>query len=315
MQYLFIFLVSCIISLIAAFFIIPLFKKIQKEGQPIREDGPKAHLKTKKGTPTMGGVIILIGTLITTLFFTEVTNNLLIMFFVTISYAIIGGVDDYKKLSKTARKGISAKQKLILQFIVAIVTVYFLSDDVSTLVSFPIFNYDLNLGWLYYPLAVLAIVSYSNAVNVTDGLDGLAIIPIIIATVSLMFISLGVNSDVFVLALSLVGASIVFFMFNAYPAQIFMGDVASLSIGALLGVMSIILKHEVVFIVISGLFVIEALSVVLQVYYYKLTGGKRLFRMAPIHHHFEHLGWHENKVVVRFWFFALVCAFFGMSIR
>ena len=311
------------VTVASAPYIISLLKKVQKEGQPIRQDGPETHLQTKKMTPTMGGIIILIPLLFATLFIcilntiisSQVNITSIAILFVLVSFAIIGGVDDYKKLKQRSSKGIRAKMKLLFQFIVAIVTVYLLSFNVSTEIIFP-FGLVIDLGWLYYPLAVTAIVSYSNAVNVTDGLDGLVSLPIIIASSCLAIISFYVTHDyeVFYLCMVLIGSCLGFLFFNANPAKIFMGDVGSLSIGALLGAMSIITKHEVVFIIISGLFVVEALSVVIQVYYFKFTGGKRIFRMAPIHHHFEQLGWPENTVVVRFWIFSILCAAAGISL-
>ncbi|MBQ4875237.1 MAG: phospho-N-acetylmuramoyl-pentapeptide-transferase [Rickettsiaceae bacterium H1] len=311
MESLFTFLFSFFLSILFAPQVIFLLKKMQKEGQPIRKNGPQSHILSKKGTPTMGGIIILFAAFITTFIFVKVDNNLLIMLFVILGYGLLGGLDDYKKLVGKTSKGITAKTKLLLQIIIAVIIVYFLSYSVSTEVKFP-FGYFFDFGWCYYPLAVAAIVSYSNAVNVTDGLDGLATVPIIIAAGCLAAIS--VDSVVNVVCIALIGSCLGFLFFNANPAKIFMGDIGSLSIGALLGLMSIITKNEVIFIIIAGLFVIEALSVIIQICYFKLTGGKRVFRMAPIHHHFEQLGWPENTVVVRFWIFSILCAAVGLSL-
>ena len=305
------------LSVISAPYIISLLKKIQKEGQPIREDGPQSHLLTKKGTPTMGGIIIIFSIIISLLpamsFISEAFNkNFLALLFVFLGYAALGAMDDYKKLLKKNSKGIRAKIKLLLQFVIASIVVYLL-DVSSTVITFPL-GYKLDLGLLYYPFAMIVIVSHSNAVNMTDGLDGLVTVPIILAAICLSVISFTTgHAEVLIFCIPLIGASLGFLFFNANPAKIFMGDVGSLSIGALLGTMSIITKSEIIFAIITGLFVIEALSVVMQVYYFKMTKGKRIFRMAPIHHHFEQLGWPENIIVVRFWIFAALCAVIGMS--
>ncbi len=310
-------LVSFVISLILGHYIIPLLRKLQKKGQPIREDGPVQHIHTKKGTPTMGGLIILLPTtllsLLSLLICPEIdSRNILILIFVFVSYAILGGIDDYKKVVEKNSKGLSVKLKLFGQFTIAAITIYFL-NNCSTAITFP-GSYMLDLSWLYYPFAVMVIFSHSNAVNMTDGLDGLATVPIIVAAICLSVISYySDQSAVLFFCLSLIGSSLGFLFFNANPAKVFMGDIGSLSIGAVIGTMSIMVKHEIIFAVITGLFVIEALSVIIQVYYFKITGGRRVFRMAPIHHHFEQLGWSENTVVVRFWIVAVIFAIIGMS--
>lgn len=294
---------------------IPVFNRVQCGGQPIRELGPKSHLQTKKGTPTMGGGVIVSSVIISSVVFSKMNMNLLIPLFVFVSFAVLGGVDDYTKVIKRNSIGVKASWKLIIQFIIAITTVYLLSVNISTEVKFP-FNYVVDLGLLYYPVAVLAIVSYSNAINITDGLDGLVTVPIILASSCLAIISFYITGDheINTTCLALIGACLGFLFFNTNPAKIFMGDVGSLSIGSMFAVMSIITKHEFVFIVVSGLFIMEAFSVVIQVFYFKVTKGKRVFRMAPIHHHFEQLGWGENKIVVRFWIVSALCGVIGMSL-
>ncbi len=310
------FLISFIISITSLPHLITYLKKISSKGQPIRKDGPKSHLTTKRNIPTMGGLVILFSSIATTLIFAEINYNLLVMLFVTVSYALLGGLDDYKKLSKGNSKGIRPKAKLVTQLIIAIITITLLHNNgISTEISLP-FCYKFDLKLFYYPLAVLLITSYSNAVNITDGLDGLVTFPIILAAGCLCLISFITiyNYEVILLGLTLMGSCLGFLFFNANPAKIFMGDAGSLSIGALLGTMSIIIKQEVIFIIITTLFVIEAFSVLIQVYYFKFTGGKRIFRMAPIHHHFELLGWQENTIVIRFWIFATLCAAVGISL-
>lgn len=318
MSYIFPFLLSFVISILSAPYTISFLKKIQRNGQPIRKNGPKTHLQTKQGTPTMGGIIILFSTIFSSLFFLDIgTKNFVVILFVVLSYALLGGLDDYKKLIKNNSKGISAKGKLIIQCLIATVIVYLLDDHSANFTQLALpFGYEINLGLFYYPFAVMVIISYSNAVNVTDGLDGLATVPVILAAICLSIISYYYSHsyEVFIVCLTLIGACLGFLFFNANPAKIFMGDVGSISIGALLGTMSIIIKYEIIFAIISGLFVIEAFSSVMQIYYFKITKGKRLFLMAPIHHHFEQLGWTENTIVVRFWIFAALCSAIGMAL-
>ncbi len=315
--------------------IINKLKQIQPAGQPIREDGPQSHLRSKKGTPTMGGLIILMAVLVSTLLWSDLSNSYVwIVLFVTVSFSVLGFCDDYLKVSKRNTKGIRGKMKLAVQVLISIVACVFIQKYSSlshySHIALPFFKSILiDLGPAYLVFAAVVIVGSSNAVNLTDGLDGLAIGPIAIATGCFAIICYLVGNSIFssylqihyvigvseltVFCSSLVGASLGFLWYNAPPAKIFMGDTGSLALGGSLGTMSVITKHEFVLAIVGGLFVIEALSVILQVYYYKFTGGKRIFLMAPIHHHFEKKGWTEPTIVIRFWIIAIVFALLGLS--
>ncbi len=309
-------------------------KKKQGKGQPIREDGPESHIITKAGTPTMGGIMILLAVVISTLLWADLTNHYVwIVLGVTVGFGLLGFLDDYLKVSRRNSKGLPGKLKLLGQFTISFIAIiaiqyYALPEHRSTL-AFPFFkDILLDLSWLYVLFAIIVIVGSSNAVNLTDGLDGLAIVPIMIATGCFALISYLVGHMVFasylqihavpgagemaVFCAALVGASLGFLWFNAPPAMIFMGDTGSLSFGGSLGTIAVITKHEIVLAIIGGLFVMEAISVMLQVGSYKLT-GKRIFRMAPIHHHFEKKGWQEPTIVIRFWIIAAVLALIGLS--
>lgn len=325
---------SIFFSLIISFLIGPrLIKFLQNFGQPIREYGPQSHL-AKAGTPTMGGIMIILSVAISTLLFADLTNKYIwIALFVFISFGILGFVDDYTKVTKKNHKGVSGKGKLLFQFticLIACLLMYHSDNPTSSILTFPFLKvFVINLGWFYIPFAMFVIVGASNAVNLTDGLDGLAIVPIAITAGSFTLISYLVGSSLYanylqilfvpcaselsIFCASIVGASIGFLWFNAQPAEIFMGDTGSLSLGGALGVVSVITKHEIVLAIIGGLFVIETLSVIIQVYYFKISGGKRIFKMAPLHHHFEKNGWPESKVVIRFWIIALIFALIGLS--
>jgi len=301
-------------------------------GQYIRDDGPPSH-KSKEGTPTMGGCLILPAIILTALLWVEPTNIYVwVVMFVILSFGGIGFADDYLKMAGKSSRGLRAAAKLSLQvlaaFIVALVLYYYPGFD--THLNMPFFKtVTPDLGLAYIPLAVFIIVGASNAVNLTDGLDGLAISPLIVAFASyLVFAYLAGHvkiasylqipyvsgaGEISVLCGAVVGAGLGFLWYNAYPAEIFMGDVGSLSLGAVLGTVALITKQEVVLILVGGLFVFEALSVIFQVVYFKLTGGQRIFRMAPIHHHFELKGWPEPKVIVRFWIIAIILALFSIS--
>lgn len=328
---------AIITSLVICFLIanpmICWLKAKQREGQPIRDDGPETHFK-KVGTPTMGGLMILISVLISTLLWSDLTNVYVwYTLFVTMGYGAIGFCDDYLKLTKRNTKGLSGKLKLIIQaaigFIATIGIMYSLPPEISTHVAPPFFKDVLiNLSWFFVPWSLLVMIGASNAVNLTDGLDGLAIVPIAIATACFGLIAylvgrvdyslyLHINhvpgaAELAVICGALIGGAMGFLWYNAPPASIFMGDTGSLSMGGFLGVISIITKHEIVLAIIGGLFVIEAVSVIIQVGSFK-TRGKRVFAMAPIHHHFEKKGWPETKVVIRFWIVAVIFALIGLA--
>jgi phospho-N-acetylmuramoyl-pentapeptide-transferase len=311
----------------------------QGRGQPIREDGPEGHLLTKRGTPTMGGLMILAGLIGGTLLWANLTNVYVwVVLMVTAGYGVLGFMDDYDKVTKQTTAGVSAMMKLVIQFGIALAAAAILvwfgakspeSPELSTSVAFPIFkNLLINLGWFYLAFASVVIVGFSNAVNFTDGLDGLAIVPAMIAAAALGLIAYLVGNYVFaqylqvhfvpgvgevaVICGALIGAGLGFLWYNAPPAKIFMGDTGSLALGGALGAIAVATKHEIVLAIIGGLFVAELLSVIIQVAYFKRT-GKRIFLMAPIHHHFEKLGWAESTVVIRFWIVSLMLAFLGLA--
>lgn len=325
-------------SLIICFLIGPaIIRKLrakQAEGQPIRLDGPESHLLTKKGTPTMGGVMILISVLISTLLWADLTNPYIwVVLFVTFGFGAIGFMDDYKKLTKRSSAGIRGKYKLLLEFVVSFIAAYLVSEistpEQATHLALPFFKTVLlNLGYFYFIFAAVVIVGASNAVNLTDGLDGLAIVPIMIASACFALISYLVGNlhfseylqihyirgagEITIFCSALLGAGLGFLWFNAPPAKVFMGDTGSLAFGSSLGTIAVVTKHEIVLAIIGGLFVLEAVSVILQVASFK-TRGKRIFRMAPIHHHFEKLGWAEPTIVIRFWIISVVLALIGLS--
>jgi phospho-N-acetylmuramoyl-pentapeptide-transferase len=314
--------------------VINWLKKRQKEGQPIREDGPASHLVTKKGTPTMGGSLILLSLTFSTLLWADLLNPYVwIVLAVTLGFGGLGAIDDYLKLTKRNSKGLSGKYKLLIQLVISTIATYFImnisSENLSGAVAVPIVkDYLIQLGGFYYVFAFVVIVGASNAVNLTDGLDGLAIVPVIIAMGCFCLIAYLVGNTVFsnylqihyipnvgeitVFGGGLIGAGLGFLWFNAPPAKVFMGDTGSLAAGGALGTISVITKHEIVLAIIGGLFVLEAVSVILQVGYFKLT-GRRIFLMAPIHHHFEKKGWAEPTIVIRFWIIASILALVGLS--
>ena len=301
-------------------------------GQYIRDDGPQSHL-AKAGTPTMGGLLMVFSIVASTLLWSDLTNYFVwIMLFVVIGYGLVGFADDYLMQVKKRSKGLSVRRKFILQFGLALIIGYlvYISPDFSTQVTIPFFKkLSPDLGWGYIIFAALVIVAASNAVNLTDGLDGLAIGPVIIAASTYMIFAyvaghikiadyLQINyvpgsGEVAVFCGTLAGAGMGFLWFNSYPAQIFMGDVGSLSLGAALGTVAVITKQEILLVLVGGLFVIEALSVIFQVSFFKMTSGRRILRMAPLHHHFELKGWPEPKVIVRFWIIAIALALLAMS--
>tara|TARA_R110002050_G_scaffold412_1_gene2774 strand:+ start:20406 stop:21497 length:1092 start_codon:yes stop_codon:yes gene_type:complete len=315
--------------------IIRWLKTVQKNGQPIRENGPESHLLTKQGTPTMGGLIILIGITVGTLLWGNLYNPyILICLFSTLSLGFLGGLDDYMKLKHNNHKGISGKAKLLFQIgigvIVGIEIMKHMPEHLNTHLTVPFFkNLLIDLGYFYIPFVIVVITGASNAVNLTDGLDGLAIGPSIICALCFAIIAYLVGNTIFanylqihhipqsgevaVFCGSLIGAGLGFLWYNAPPAKVFMGDTGSLALGGGIGAISIITKHEIVLAIIGGLFVLEALSVMIQVLYFKISGGKRIFLMAPVHHHFEKKGWSEPTIVIRFWIIAIIFALIGLS--
>ena len=301
-------------------------------GQYIREDGPQVHHK-KAGTPTMGGILILLSVAASTLLWANLSNYYIwIILMITLSYGAIGFVDDYLKQIKKLNKGLSAKNKFLFQMIAAFLAAFliYLNPEFNTRITVPFFkNVAPDLGLAYILFGALVISGTSNAVNLTDGLDGLAIGPVTIASTTYMVFAyvsghakianyLQINyvvggGEVTVFCGALAGAGLGFLWFNSYPAQVFMGDVGSLSLGAALGGVAVITKQEILLVLVGGLFVIEALSVIFQVGYFKMTHGRRIFKMAPLHHHFELKGWAEPKVIIRFWIIAIALALFSMS--
>ena len=313
---------------------INFLKKLQKEGQPIREDGPKEHIIKKAGTPTMGGVIILLAVTVSTILWARLDNQYVwIILFVTFSFGLIGLIDDYIKVVKQSYGGLSGRLRLIVGFLIAFVAVYFIQaqhlDDLNKSLALPIFkDHLLFMGAFFFPFAMLVVVGSANAVNLTDGLDGLAIMPVIIAGASLGIIAYIVGradyssyldvhyirggGEILIFSAALIGGGLGFLWYNAPPAAVFMGDTGSLSLGSALGCIAVSIKHELVLFIVGGLFVIETLSVIIQVCFFKIT-GKRVFLMAPIHHHFEKLGWSESQIVIRFWIIAVILAALGMA--
>ena len=326
-------LTALIISFVIGPALIRWLKSKQGEGQPIRSDGPETHLK-KKGTPTMGGLMILIAVIVSTLLWVDLSNAYTwIVLLVTVGFGLVGFGDDYLKLTKRNPKGLPGKLKLVAQvgvsLVASVLIVVVTPEPLATGLSIPFFKEVLvQMGWLFLPFAVFVMVGASNAVNLTDGLDGLAIVPVMIAAGCFALIAYLVGNSIFanylqlhyvprageltVFCGALVGASLGFLWFNAPPAMVFMGDTGSLSVGGALGAISVVTKHEIVLAIVGGLFVLETVSVIVQVASFKLT-GKRVFRMAPLHHHFEKKGWAEPTVVIRFWIIASVLALVGLS--
>ncbi|MGD8251036.1 MAG: phospho-N-acetylmuramoyl-pentapeptide-transferase [Desulfobacterales bacterium] len=324
-------LTAFLISLVLGAWAIRKLRELQV-GQFIREDGPESHLK-KSGTPTMGGVLILFSVVTATLMWANLTNFYVwMLLLVIISYGAIGFTDDYLMQVKKRSKGLSARQKFTAQVLVAAIVglLFCTHPGFSTQVTLPFLkNITPDLGWFYALFTVLVVVGASNAVNLTDGLDGLAIGPMIIASATYMVFAYVAGhvkfADYLQLAYipgageaavfcgALAGAGLGFLWFNAYPAQVFMGDTGSLPLGGAVGTIAIITKQEILLVLVGGLFVIETLSVIAQVGFFKLTRGKRIFRMAPLHHHFELKGWPEPKVIVRFWIVAGILALVAMS--
>jgi phospho-N-acetylmuramoyl-pentapeptide-transferase len=306
----------------------------QGKGQPIRKDGPERHLLQKQGTPTMGGLMILFGVTASVLLWGNLRNPYVwVVLLLTLVFGAVGLYDDYLKVTKQSAEGFRGRIKIVIEFIAALAATAFIvqvgHEPLATSLAIPFFKGVLiDLGWLFIPFGALVIVGAGNAVNLTDGLDGLAIVPVMIAAATFGFISYLVGNALFadylqihfvpgtgelaVICGALVGAGLGFLWFNAPPAQIFMGDTGSLALGGALGTIAVATKHELVLAVVGGLFVLEAASVIVQVTSYKLF-GKRIFRMAPLHHHFEQKGWAESTVVIRFWIISVALALAGLA--
>jgi phospho-N-acetylmuramoyl-pentapeptide-transferase len=306
----------------------------QGKGQPIRSDGPQRHIIEKQGTPTMGGLMILVSSVAATLLWADLTDLYVwVVLFVTLSFGLLGFADDYLKVIKRSPAGVRGRVKLAVQFAVAIAACYAIMEietsSLSGTVAVPFLKTVLlQLSWGFLVFGALVIVGASNAVNLTDGLDGLAIVPVMIAALAFALIAYLVGNvkfadylqlhyvagtgELVIFLAALLGAGLGFLWYNAPPAMVFMGDTGSLALGGALGAVAVATKHEVVLAIVGGLFVMEAVSVIVQVASFKMT-GKRVFRMAPIHHHFEQLGWREPTIVIRFWIISVVLALIGLS--
>ena len=320
---------ALVIGLVIGPKFISMLRVRQGKGQPIREDGPQSHF-AKRGTPTMGGLMILIALVISMLLWMDLTSPLVwACLAVTIGFGLIGFLDDYDKVTKRSHKGVSGRMRLLGEFTVAGIASWILVSQVDTNLYVPFFSDRfIPLGPFYYAFAAFVIVGAGNAVNLTDGLDGLATMPVVIAAGTFAIIAylagradfsvyLGIPhvpraGELAILCAGIMGACLVFLWFNAPPAAVFMGDTGSLALGGALGAIAVAAQHEIVLAIVGGLFVMEALSVIIQVAVYKRT-GKRVFKMAPIHHHFEQLGWKESTVVIRFWIVSIVLALIGLS--
>jgi len=323
-------------ALLISFIVGPFMIKhlsFRQIGQQVRDDGPESHF-TKAGTPTMGGALILVAIAVSTLLWSDLTNRYMwIVLLVTTAFGVIGWIDDYKKIVHGNSKGLTARSKYCWQSVGGLVTAVLLyvsaSTPAETELIVPFFKeVGVELGWLFIVLAYFVIVGSSNAVNLTDGLDGLAILPTVMVAGALgifAYTSGNVNfssyllvpylpgvGEVVIFCGALVGAGLGFLWFNAYPAQVFMGDVGALALGAALGVLSVVVRQELVLLIMGGVFVMETVSVILQVTSYKLT-GRRIFRMAPLHHHFELKGWPEPRVIVRFWIITVILVLVGLA--
>jgi phospho-N-acetylmuramoyl-pentapeptide-transferase len=320
---------ALVIGLIIGPKFISMLRVRQGKGQPIREDGPQSHL-AKRGTPTMGGLMILTSLIVTMFLFMDMTNPFVwACVAVTVGFGAIGFLDDYDKVTKRHHAGLSSKLRLVLEFIVAGIASYIIVSQLNTNLYVPFLSGRyIPLGPLYYVFAAVVIVGAGNAVNLTDGLDGLATMPVIIAAGTFAIICylagrvdyatyLGIPhvpraGELAIFCAGIMGAGLAFLWFNAPPAAVFMGDTGSLALGGALGCIAVAAHHEIVLAIVGGLFVLEAASVIIQVFWFKRT-GRRVFRMAPIHHHFEQKGWKESTVVIRFWIISIVLAVIGLS--
>ncbi len=314
--------------------VIKALKIRQGKGQPIREDGPKRHIVEKQGTPTMGGLMILFGIATATLLWGNLSNIYVwVVLGVTLAFGTIGFYDDYLKVTRSTSNGFSGRVKFLIEAVVAMIAVYLImqagDQPFSSSLTFPFFkNFIVDLGWFFILFGAFVIVGSGNSVNLTDGLDGLAIVPVMIASASFGVIAYLTGNAIFadylqihyvagtgelaVFCGAVLGAGLGFLWFNAPPAMIFMGDTGSLALGGALGAIAVASKHEIVLAIIGGLFVLETISVIVQVVSFKLT-GKRVFRMAPLHHHFEQKGWAEATIVIRFWIISVVLALAGLA--
>ena len=314
--------------------IIEWLRRTQKKGQPIREDGPVGHIVAKAGTPTMGGVMILGAVVISTLLWARLDNGYVwVVLMVTAGFGLIGFLDDYAKVTRQSHKGVPGRVRLALGLAIGLAAGAWVSvlqpDGLSRAVAIPFYKETLvHAGLIFFPFAMLVVAGAANAVNLTDGLDGLAIMPVMIAAGSLGIIAYVVGrtdfteylqlnyvpgtGEIVIISAAIIGGGLGFLWYNAPPAMVFMGDTGSLALGGALGAMAVAAKHEIVLAIIGGLFVLEAVSVMIQVASYKLT-GKRVFKMAPIHHHFEQKGWQEPTIVIRFWIIALILALIGLA--
>lgn len=325
---------SLLICFILGPIIIKKLKTFQKTGQPIRKDGPKSHIINKAGTPTMGGILILISMVVSTILWSNLENMLIwCVLLITISFGILGGLDDYYKIKNISSDGINGRLRLVIEFLLAILFIYFLFEfsnyNQYALLHIPYFkDLSVNLGNYYFLIGMLVIVGCANAVNLTDGLDGLAIGPVIINCLSFAFIAyfsgnfiyahylkipfIPGTGELVIICAALIGSGLGFLWYNAPPAMVFMGDTGSLSVGGTIGAIAVITKHELILVIIGGLFVLETISVIIQVISFKTT-GKRIFRMAPLHHHFEQKGWSEPTIVIRFWIISIILALIGLA--
>ena len=320
---------ALIIGLIIGPRVISMLRVRQGKGQPIRADGPQTH-QLKVGTPTMGGLMILIAVLLAMLLWMDLTNPFVwACMAVTAGFGIVGFLDDYDKVTKNSHKGVSGRVRLLMEFAVAGVASWIIVSQISTDLYVPFFSDRvIPLGPFYYIFAATVMVGFGNAVNLTDGLDGLATMPVIIAAGTFAIIAylvgradysayLGIPhvpgaGEMAIFCAAIMGAGLAFLWFNAPPAAVFMGDTGSLALGGALGAIAVATHHEIVLLIVGGLFVVEVASVIIQVFWFKRT-GKRIFRMAPIHHHFEQLGWKESTVVIRFWIISIVLALMGLA--
>jgi phospho-N-acetylmuramoyl-pentapeptide-transferase len=329
---------ACITALIVCFWLGPMvirwLRRMQKHGQPIREDGPERHLTEKKGTPTMGGLLILGALTISTLLWADLRNGYVwAVLFVTLGYGVLGFADDYLKVTRRNTKGVPGRVKLVVQavigFIAAVWIIELSRSPLATTLTFPIFkDAFIQFGWFFPFIGMLVMMGASNAVNLTDGLDGLAIVPTIICAGVFALIAYLVGNRIFadylqlhpvagvgelaIFCSALIGAGMGFLWFNAPPAAVFMGDIGSLALGGALGAVAMATKHEIVLMIVGGLFVVETVSVIIQVVWYKRTGN-RVFLMAPLHHHFEKKGWAEPTIVIRFWIISMILALVGLA--
>jgi phospho-N-acetylmuramoyl-pentapeptide-transferase len=329
---------ACLTALLVALFLGPRvirwLRTLQRDGQPIREDGPERHLIEKKGTPTMGGVLILFALGIATLLWADLYNRYVwAVLFVTFGYGALGFVDDYLKLLRRNNKGVPGRVKLLVQAVIGLIAGVWITtltrDPLATELVLPVFKEALiPLGHAFPLFAMLVMMGSSNSVNLTDGLDGLAIVPTIICAGVFALIAYLVGNRIFaeylqlnpvagvdqlcVFCAALIGAGLGFLWFNAPPAAVFMGDIGSLSLGGALGAVAVATKHEIVLLIVGGLFVVETVSVIIQVFWFKQT-GQRVFLMAPLHHHFEKKGWAEPTIVIRFWIISMILALVGLA--